>query len=67
MDTTTIDFDLVVVLFLRLLIGIGPKIALVPPPRGHRGPGCDHEGPCDSKDVDHGNRMAVVLVRSVSY
>ena len=30
MDTTTIDFDLVVELFLLLLIGIGPKIALVP-------------------------------------
>jgi small neutral amino acid transporter SnatA (MarC family) len=30
MDTKTIDFYLVVELFLLLLIGIGPKIALVP-------------------------------------
>jgi MarC family membrane protein len=30
MDTKTIDFDVVVELFFLLLIGIGPKIALVP-------------------------------------
>jgi hypothetical protein len=30
MDSTTIDFYLVVELFFPLLIGIGPKIALVP-------------------------------------
>jgi small neutral amino acid transporter SnatA (MarC family) len=30
MDTTTIDIYLVVDVFLLLLIGVGPKIALVP-------------------------------------
>ena len=62
MDTKTIDFYLVVELFLLLLIGIGPKIALVPFLEVTAGMDAATKGSVIRKMLTTASVVAVILV-----